>query len=422
MSGSHAHAKSSPRSGRRRITLALGVVVVVAGLGVAVVARSNGAKVSATPTTAAPAHVAASTRPLNIVSVSPVDGATGVASDATLTVQFSEPLAAHSALPTLTPAVAGSWQLLNPTTLAFVASAPLVPSSSETVTVPAGAGGVQSAGGMPLGQGATVHFTVAPGTTLRLQQLLAQLGYLPVGFAPAGPVVAPQELAQPQEGTFTWRNAEPATLVSQWTPGAANVLTKGAVMTFESSHGLDTDGQAGPAVWTALLADAAAGKVDGGAYNYVYVSKALPQRVTVYSNGAAVYSTLANTGVTGADTAVGTFPVFEHLTVTTMSGTNPDGSKYHDPGIPWVSYFNGGDALHGSYAPATATRRATAAWRCPRPTRPWSTRTLRSAPSSPSPRCADDGCRCGGSGRAPSPVPPLIATAACRPIRRGGFG
>ena len=30
-----------------------------------------------------------------------------------------------------------------------------------------------------------------------------------------------------------------------------------------------------------------------------------------------------------------------------MSGTNPDGSHYSDPGVPWVSYFNGGDALHG---------------------------------------------------------------------------
>ncbi len=30
-----------------------------------------------------------------------------------------------------------------------------------------------------------------------------------------------------------------------------------------------------------------------------------------------------------------------------MTGTNPDGSHYVDPGIPWVSYFNGGDALHG---------------------------------------------------------------------------
>ena len=30
-----------------------------------------------------------------------------------------------------------------------------------------------------------------------------------------------------------------------------------------------------------------------------------------------------------------------------MSGVNPNGTKYSDPDIPWVSYFNGGDALHG---------------------------------------------------------------------------
>ena len=30
-----------------------------------------------------------------------------------------------------------------------------------------------------------------------------------------------------------------------------------------------------------------------------------------------------------------------------MAGTNPDGSHYDDPGVPWVSYFHGGDALHG---------------------------------------------------------------------------
>ena len=29
-----------------------------------------------------------------------------------------------------------------------------------------------------------------------------------------------------------------------------------------------------------------------------------------------------------------------------MSGTNPDGSHYNDPGIRWISYFHGGDALH----------------------------------------------------------------------------
>jgi lipoprotein-anchoring transpeptidase ErfK/SrfK len=29
-----------------------------------------------------------------------------------------------------------------------------------------------------------------------------------------------------------------------------------------------------------------------------------------------------------------------------MSGTNPDGTHYDDPGIRWISYFNHGDAIH----------------------------------------------------------------------------
>jgi peptidoglycan hydrolase-like protein with peptidoglycan-binding domain len=347
MTRHHAHSTNAGHPARRRLALVVGVVVVVGAVTVAVVSHSTGPRVSATPTSTPSAGQAASDRPMNIVAVDPVDGAAGVPSDTTVRVQFSEPLAAHSPLPTLSPPVAGSWQQITPTTLAFVATAPLVPSSTETVTVPAGAGGVVSSGGVALGQAATVHFTVADGTTLRLQQLLAQLGYLPVGFTPAGPLSAPQELAQPQEGTFAWRFTEPASLESLWTPGTADVITKAAVMTFESHHGMQADGEAGPAVWSQLLADATTGAVDTGAYNYVFVSKAEPERATVYSNGAAVYSTLANTGVAGATTADGTFPVFEHLTVTTMSGTNPDGSKYRDPGIPWVSYFNGGDALHG---------------------------------------------------------------------------
>ena len=132
-----------------------------------------------------------------------------------------------------------------------------------------------------------------------------------------------------------------------WTVGTPNQITTGAVMAFESQHNMKTDGIAGPAVWSSCSADAAAGTVDRRPYNYVYVSKTLPETTTVYSNGAVVYSTRANTGVPGAPTASGTFPVYLRYKVTTMSGTNPDGSKYSDPGIPWVSYFNGGDALHG---------------------------------------------------------------------------
>ncbi len=61
---------------------------------------------------------------------------------------------------------------------------------------------------------------------------------------------------------------------------------------------------------------------------------------------------LANTGIGVAPTADGTFPVYEKLPFQIMPGTNPDGSHYADP-VEWVSYFNGGDAVHyfdrGSY-------------------------------------------------------------------------
>ena len=67
----------------------------------------------------------------------------------------------------------------------------------------------------------------------------------------------------------------------------------------------------------------------------------------VWRGGHFIYQTLANTGIPEAPTAVGTWPVYLRFTSTTMSGTNPDGTHYDDPGVPFVSYFNGGDAVHG---------------------------------------------------------------------------
>ncbi len=354
MSAAHAHSRSmapqQPRARRRRWPIGVALVAaVVMGSGVAAFAfrGSSGAVVSSTSTTAPAVEAAANPAPLSVASVGPADGSTGVPTDATVSVHFSVPLDPHSPAPSLSPSVAGTWQVVTPDTFTFVASAPFAPLSSETISIPAGDTGVVSAAGKRLAQPLSVRFTVAGGSTLRLQQLLAQLGYLPVSFTAAGALPAAQEAAQAQEGSFTWRWSEPASLQSLWTAGTPNEITRGAIMAFESQHNLKTDGQAGPAVWEQLLADAAAGAIDPNPYDYVYVSQVLPQTTTVYSNGAAVYSTRANTGVAAAPTASGTFPVYLRYKVTTMTGTNPDGSKYSDPGIPWVSYFNGGDALHG---------------------------------------------------------------------------
>ena len=78
------------------------------------------------------------------------------------------------------------------------------------------------------------------------------------------------------------------------------------------------------------------------------VNKALPENLTLWNNGTAQYAGIpVNSGAPGADTTDGTFVVFEHVRYSDMKGTNPDGTTYNDPNVPFASYFNGGDALHG---------------------------------------------------------------------------
>ncbi|HVX21592.1 MAG TPA: L,D-transpeptidase family protein [Acidimicrobiales bacterium] len=337
-----AHGRAAERRTGLWLTVAVVVVALAAaGAGAALYVHDDrGGSAAATPP---PAIV-----PLDVVGTNPATGATDVAPSTAITVDLSTPLAPGSALPFFSPPVDGNWSELSASELQFVADGPLVPGTQYTMTLPGGPTGMLAADGQRLGSTVTVTFSVAAGSTLRLQQLLAQLGYLPVSFAPASQPTSPQQEADPQEGTWSWRWPNlPAALTSLWTPGSPNVITKGAVMAFETQHGLATTGTAGPATWADLLQAAAKGATDPQPYDYVYVSKTLPETATVYQNGSQVYSTPANTGVPAAPTATGTFPVYARYRVTTMSGTNPDGSHYVDPGIPWVSYFNGGDALHG---------------------------------------------------------------------------
>ena len=118
-------------------------------------------------------------------------------------------------------------------------------------------------------------------------------------------------------------------------------------MAFEADHGLPSDGVVGAQVWETLLQTVARHKAVKHDYDYLDVSMALPETLRVWRNGRVVYSTAVNTGIASRPTAAGTFPVYARYLSTTMSGTNPDGTKYNDPGVPYVAYFNGGDAVHG---------------------------------------------------------------------------
>jgi hypothetical protein len=189
----------------------------------------------------------------------------------------------------LSPAVAGTWQREGETAV-FTPRTGIPADTTETVMVSEGDGG---------GRSGKFSFTTAAYSTLRLQELLAQLGYLPMSWAPAtGAAIADGSAAaqlaaayEPPPGTFTWHSGYPGSVHSFWQEGAANTLDEGAITGFEADHGMTA-------------------------------------------------------------TPVGTFPVYEKLPFQIMQGTNPDGSHYADP-VQWVSYFQGGSAVHyiarGSY-------------------------------------------------------------------------
>jgi len=292
---------------------------------------------------------ATSASKLRLVSTNPAPGAQDVPSNATISVTFSRPVSLRQAAPQLAPNIGGKWVQTSATTLSYALDSPLIPSSHEVLTIPGGSSGVHGTDGAVLEASHTVTFDVAAGDTLRLQQLLAGLDFLPVSFAPTGPAPTRANLAVDQAGTFSWRwPGLPNELTSQWTQGSSNMITKAAIEAFETQNGLGVDGLAGPAVWTALINDTINAKTDATPWVYVLVNKTVPQNLTLWNNGTAQYVGIpVNTGAPGADTVDGTYAVFEHVRYSEMKGTNPDGSHYDDPNVPYASYFNGGDALHG---------------------------------------------------------------------------
>lgn len=255
---------------------------------------------------------------------------------------FSSAVRAASLPPlTITPALATTWQQVAPNEVQAVATGAVAQATTYEVSVPDSA---TCAGSCEFT--ATTTDALSTDVTFTWEdQLLSELHYLPVTFTPGTPQVTG---STPVNGTYTWEYPDlPPTLQSQWSVGQDNVILQGALRTFQSQHDLPVTGEIDTATWNELRNAANVGDVDPATYNYVDVTETLPETLTLYVAGQQFFQTLVNTGVAAAPTALGTYPVYERFTSTTMTGTNPDGSHYSDPGIPWVSYFHGGDALHG---------------------------------------------------------------------------
>ena len=303
-----------------------------------------------------------------IAAAVPAPGSANARLDSSITLTFDEPVARAlgTARPRVSPATAGTWTepdadmlVFTPRGLGFGPGTQVSVSFDRPVSVVGGS----AAGSVVTADSVSYHFTVTQASVLRLQQILAQLHYLPLNFTPAPGVRSPTTLAgevatlgSPLKGSFSWRwQSTPASLQAQWQPGSPTVLVKGALMSFESAtessyNGYTADdetvSQLADGSWKALLSAAAANQVDPAPYSYVHVSESLPETLNLWENGRTVLTTPVNTGIPAAPTALGTYPIYVRYTFNYMTGFNPDGSYYDDP-VYWINYFNGGDAVHG---------------------------------------------------------------------------
>jgi hypothetical protein len=353
--GDGARTSEPPRRPRTRVlALATAIVAVIVGGSVYALTRGGGQQ-SIYPTTGASGFTLPG--PFRVMSVTPASGTQQADGSQPIQVTFSAPLSDHSALPTVTPNVAGHWQG-DGDTMVFTPDLPFSPSTQFTVTAPGGGSGVQSAAGKALAKPVTAQFTTAPYSTTRLAELLSQLGYLPMSWqesagmrTTSSPVAASSVAGErvaaydPPAGVFTMQAGYPASLAALWDPGSYNVILQGAVMAFQSEHNMAINGDVTSGLWSQLFQAAISGQDNANGYSYAVADQVDPETLTIWHNGQVVLTSPTNTGIPAAPTVNGTFPVYLRFLNTIMSGTNPDGSHYSDP-VSFVSYFNGGDAVH----------------------------------------------------------------------------
>lgn len=324
------------------IVIAIAAVVVLAG-------RNHGANgllgshpaSAATPVAAEP-HTILTARPPSSLH----DGTTP------LWVRLSGTPAPGSPRPTLSPAVAGTWST-NGDSEYFTPASTFEPCSAYKLTIPAS---IQATGQTPLGKTRTIPLQVSCPPVKAFQQALGRLGYLPYTFhsiygihLPGGPEtrsMAAHHAFHTPTGVMV-ANVHDAPPLDY---GQLDETTQGALTVFEAAHGIEASESSSASdaqIWRSLLAAETEGRRDPSPYTFVTVTESSPETLEVHKGDHVVLSSPANTGVAGAETPQGIFPIFARDVSTTMIGTDPDGTKYDDPDVPWVNYFNGGDAVHG---------------------------------------------------------------------------
>jgi len=301
--------------------------------------------IAATTTTSAPQAT------LEVVQTSPQASSTGVLPNGPFQITFNQPIQ-KSTMSHLKTSVTGQWSSVGPDTVKFTPTQTLLPDTVLTIKSNLlGNGGPTATNGDTLAQTINLSWTSEGGSILRLQQILATLGYLPLTWTPSvsqtnlSPL---QQLYSPISGTFSLRYANtPLSLQTSFQAGVDNRMTQGAMIAFERNHGLPAYSSIRPLLWPALLSGEASGTVNPYGYSYTTVSTATPETLTIWNDGNIVLHTPVNTGLPQTPTPKGNFFVYLRYPTQTMRGTNINGSYYTDHGVKWVNYIDGSVAVHG---------------------------------------------------------------------------
>lgn len=294
-----------------------------------------------------------------MATVSPTPNSTNTPSTTPIQLTFSQPTTKilGTNLPTITIAklhssLKGHWTHPNSYTLEFIpAHLALWPGQTVQIRFP---NPIKITQGTSVTTTQNISYTTKQGSTTRLQQLLANLGYLPLNWtsvsksAPSlsSASVIDSKVYSTPNGNFSWQWQPPARLASLWQPGVYNPMVKGAVMAFEHVDGLNPVGRSNPLLWSYLVKAVAMHKTNPNGYAWVDVSKTISEHLVLWLNGKPILTALTNTGIPATPTHSGTYPIYIRYRTQVMKGRNPNGSKYSDL-VHWVSYFNGGNAVHG---------------------------------------------------------------------------
>jgi hypothetical protein len=176
------------RPKRRGAALIASGAALVLGAGVIIVAFGSPGSHASLVSSEGPEKATKPLQPaaaLQLVSTTPAAGAKGVNGTSPIRVQFSAPLAPNSPMPALSPSIPGHWAVHGDAAV-FTPAVGWTQKTKVTVKIPGGLAGMVSADGASAGEGGTLgsnlsqSFTTGSFSTMRLQQLLVQLGYLPM--------------------------------------------------------------------------------------------------------------------------------------------------------------------------------------------------------------------------------------------------